>query len=590
MKVFRTFSTAIFLILSEMILAQTNPAKEIQAETKKLETAIDKNNPKAEADSYMTLGDQYFNQNNFSKSEEFYQKAKTVYEKIDDKQNLADVTRKLAQSQERQKKFSKAKVSYEEASEVGYSSKSKKINTNDAERLSSNSARSKEIAVQSNIAVNSRQKNTDELSQDYENLANINVEKGEIPKAVENLNTAYKISKEEAPKRALELNQQVADLYVQNKDYQKAIEVKKAVLEEDFVKKNSEEKVAQIQQLADIYLKTDDRAEAIKLYQNAYELAISKNHTLEARKSLLKLDSLYNSEGNHGKSIELYQNFLTKLPTLLDEDQSLVDSKIIKETEERIAQLEKEKSLNEQLIKRKNLFNYLLIAGLVLAVGFIAFALYIQKKLRIQNKKIELQSLRREMNPHFIFNSLNSVNQFIAENNELEANQYLTRFSKLMRGVMENSKEDFIPFQEEFDLLNSYLMLEKSRFHDKFDYEISVAGDIDSSMEIPGMLIQPFLENAIWHGLRYKNEKGFLKLDFKKSENQFIITIEDNGIGIENSKAQKTEHQKQRNGRGMKNTLERIRLLNDLYGKNIICEVTDKNREEGVLVVLKMNI
>ena len=194
------------------------------------------------------------------------------------------------------------------------------------------------------------------------------------------------------------------------------------------------------------------------------------------------------------------------------------------------------------------------------------------------------------MNPHFIFNSLNSVNQFIATNNELEANQYLTKFSKLMRGVMENSKEDFIPFHEELELLKNYLALEKSRFQDKFDYEISVDEHLNSqNLQIPGMLIQPFLENAIWHGLRYKNEKGFLKLNFQKSNNQLNIKIEDNGIGIKESKNQKTEHQKNRNGRGMKNTLERIKLLNDLYEKNISCEVLDKENGGGVLVTLKMN-
>ena len=117
------------------------------------------------------------------------------------------------------------------------------------------------------------------------------------------------------------------------------------------------------------------------------------------------------------------------------------------------------------------------------------------------------------MNPHFIFNSLNSVNQFIATNNELEANQYLTKFSKLMRGVMENSKDDFISFQEELDLLKNYLALEKSRFSDKFDYEIFVDENLlNSNLQIPGMLVQPFLENSIWHGLRYLEHKGFLKL------------------------------------------------------------------------------
>ncbi len=101
------------------------------------------------------------------------------------------------------------------------------------------------------------------------------------------------------------------------------------------------------------------------------------------------------------------------------------------------------------------------------------------------------------------------------------------------------------------------------------------------------MMVQPFLENAIWHGLRYKTEKGFLKLSFKK-ENQYLkITVEDNGIGIEESKKQKTIHQKNREGRGMKNTLERIKLLNDLYKKEISCSIKDS--ENGVLVQIIMN-
>ena len=311
---------------------------------------------------------------------------------------------------------------------------------------------------------------------------------------------------------------------------------------------------------------------------------------MEAQKSILKLDSLYKSDGNTSKSIVLYQDFLGKLPLLLSKDQSLVDEKIMKETEDKIAQLEKEKSLQDELIRKKNIFNYSLIGSLVLLLGLVAFILFTLKKLKIKNKKIALQSLRREMNPHFIFNSLNSVNQFIATNNELEANQYLTKFSKLMRGVMENSAHDFIPLYEELELLKNYLGLEKSRFQEKFNYEILIDELLDfQNLQIPVMLIQPFLENAIWHGLRYKTEMGLLKLNFKKFENQLIVTIEDNGIGIEDSKKQKTEHQKNRKGRGMKNTLERIKLLNDLYGKNIKCEVLDKEKGGGVLVTLKMN-
>ncbi len=590
MKIKAVYIILFTIFLSTNFYAQTSRVEEVKTEAKKLKKAISTDDAQLEAESYVNLADGYYNDGNFAKSEEFYQKAKTIYEKSNDKKNLSLVTRKLAQSQEKQNKIYTASQNYETASKIGYSKAEMVVNSNDASRLRSANLEVKEKAVQQNIAINNKVADKTELSKDYTNLAEVNIQQNNIPKAAENLNNAYNISKETAPQQALQINQQMADLYVENKNYDKAISVKKQVLEEDFVKKNSKEKVNQIQELAEIYLKSNDKNNAENLLENAYKIAIEKGHTIEAQKSVLKLDSLYNSEGNKGKSISLYQDFLGKLPNLLQKDNALVDEKIMQETEDRIAQLEKEKELQNQILKRKNLFNYLLIGLLVLAITFIGFVLFIQKKLKIQNKKIELQSLRREMNPHFIFNSLNSVNQFIATNNELEANQYLTKFSKLMRGVMENSKEDFIPFHEELELLKNYLALEKSRFQDKFDYEISVDEHLHSqNLQIPGMLIQPFLENAIWHGLRYKNEKGFLKLNFQKSNNQLNIKIEDNGIGIKESKNQKTEHQKNRNGRGMKNTLERIKLLNDLYEKNISCEVLDKENGAGVLVILKMN-
>ena len=419
-------------------------------------------------------------------------------------------------------------------------------------------------------------------------MADVNIENKNIPKAEENLNTAYKISKEQAPQQALAINQKLTNFYVDNKDFDKAIEAKKSVLKENFVKENSQKKVEQIQELAEIYIKKNDPKEAIILLKNAYDIALQKGHTLEAQKSVKKLDSLYNISENTNASVQLYRDFLGKLPDLVSKDRSLVDNKILEDTEQRISQLEQEKKLKDELIRKKNIFNYSLIGVLVLLTGLIIFIFRTLKKVQIKNKKIALQSLRREMNPHFIFNSLNSVNHFIATNYELEANQYLTKFSKLMRGVMENSTEDFIPFQQELDLLQNYLALEKTRFTDKFDYEIEVDESLNTqSLKVPGMLIQPFLENAIWHGLRYRTEKGFLSLKFKKNNDSLNIFIEDNGIGIEESKKQKTEHQKSRKGRGMKNTLERIALLNDLYKKNILCDIKDS--ENGVLVFIKIN-
>ncbi|MCQ9635387.1 histidine kinase [Chryseobacterium sp. WG23] len=593
MKILRLFTILLLMILGNSTYSQssTKAVEEVQVETRKLKKAIDTQNEPAQADSYYNIGETFFNDGNFPKSEEYYTKAKKIYEKVNDKPNIEKVTRRLAQSQEKQNKISPAISNYSMAAQVGYSEKSRAVNSNDVTRLSSPTPEQKTEAIQSNINLIRKEKEQTGLAEGYSQLADVNIQRNEVSKAEDNLNAAYKISKKEAPQQALEINQKLANLYVENKNFDKAIAAKKKVMKEDFVKDDSQEKVNQIQELADIYIKKNDTEEAVALLKNAYGIALDKGHTLEAQKSVKKLDSLYNIAGNTDASVSLYRDFLGKLPDLVSKDRSLVDNKILEDTEQRISQLEKERELKDELIRKKNVFNYGLIGALILLTGLIIFIFRTLKKVQTKNKKIALQSLRREMNPHFIFNSLNSVNHFIATNNELEANQYLTKFSKLMRGVMENSTEDFIPFQQELDLLQNYLALEKTRFADKFDYEVDIDENLNvQSQLVPGMLVQPFLENAIWHGLRYRTEKGFLKLNFEKVEQYVKVTIEDNGIGIEESKKQKTEHQKTREGRGMKNTLERIQLLNDLYKKNITCSVKDKENSSGVLVTIKINL
>ncbi|SIS70937.1 Histidine kinase [Chryseobacterium piscicola] len=589
MKFYHLFFALVFTFLWNNTYSQVNVAKEVSSESKILRKAVEKKDESAEAESYFKIGESYFNASNFSKSEEYFLKSKNIYETLNDKQNLEKVARKLAQSQENQNKLKAAAKNYEVASKVGYSKTKKIQNSNDASRLNSSSPVMRMEAIQNNIQISEKENNKEDLATGYSQMAEANLEEKDIPKAEENLTAAYKISKDESPQQALAINQKLTDLYVVNKDFDKAIKAKKEVLKEDFVKDNSQKKVEQIQELADIYIKKNDPKEAIVLLKNAYDIALNKGHTLEAQKSVKRLDSLYAISQNTNASVQLYRDFLGKLPDLVSKDRSLVDNKILEDTEQRISQLEQEKKLKDELIRKKNLFNYSLIAALAILIGLIFFIFRTLKKVQIKNKKIALQSLRREMNPHFIFNSLNSVNHFIATNNELEANQYLTKFSKLMRGVMENSTEDFIPFQQELDLLQNYLALEKTRFADRFDYEIEVDESLNTqSLKVPGMLVQPFLENAVWHGLRYRTTKGFLKLKFEKSSENLKITIEDNGIGIEESKKQKTEHQKTRKGRGMKNTLERIALLNDLYQKNISTEITDKPNANGVLVIIKI--
>ncbi|WP_294245082.1 histidine kinase [uncultured Chryseobacterium sp.] len=591
MKMFRLFLGFVCVMYGNAFYAQkVRVADEVQFQSSKLKKAFDKNDETAQADSYYNIGETFFKDGNFRKSEEYYTKAKTIYEKLNDRPNIEKTSRKLAQSQEKQNKIAPAISNYSRAAETGVS-QSKAVNSNDAARLSAASPEVKAEAIQNNILMNEKQNDQADLAVSYSQMAEVNLQQNNVAGAEKNLNRAYKISKAEAPQQALEINQKLTDFYVDNKKFDKAIEAKKIVLKEDFVKENSEKEVEQIRELADIYIKKNDPEEAIGLLKKSYRIALEKGHTLEAQKSVKKLDSLYNVSGNTDASVRLYRDFLGKLPQLVVKDKSLVDEKVLEDTEQRISQLEKEKELKDELIRKKNIFNYSLIGVLAVLTGLVIFILLILRKVKVRNKKIALQSLRREMNPHFIFNSLNSVNHFIATNNELEANQYLTRFSRLMRGVMENSTEDFIPFQQELDLLRNYLALEKTRFVDKFDYEIKIDESLNTQhLKIPGMLVQPFLENAVWHGLRYRDSMGFLKLTFGKEAQYLNITIEDNGIGIEESKKQKTEHQKMREGRGMKNTLERIALLNDLYRQEIRCRIIDNKDIPGVSVEIRFKL
>lgn len=160
--------------------------------------------------------------------------------------------------------------------------------------------------------------------------------------------------------------------------------------------------------------------------------------------------------------------------------------------------------------------------ALVLTGVIYAIYRYNINRIRIQHEvelekhktaQLEMQALRAQMNPHFIFNSLNSINMFILENDKQRAAEYLTKFSRLMRLILENSQEPFIPIEKELEALELYLQLESLRFEERFKYKISVENDMDvTAVKVPPLIIQPFAENAIWHGLMQKKRKAILIL------------------------------------------------------------------------------
>ncbi|HKC68147.1 MAG TPA: histidine kinase, partial [Bacteroidia bacterium] len=240
-------------------------------------------------------------------------------------------------------------------------------------------------------------------------------------------------------------------------------------------------------------------------------------------------------------------------------------------------------------------------------LGFIALAVYVvfqirlnqlkkeqekESKTQVEIAKNELKALRAQMNPHFLFNSLNSIQHFILNNKSEEAVFYLNRFAKLMRMILNNSEKPTVTLNEEINALKIYIDLEKMRFSDLFDYTIEVDDTVDADYEeIPSMLLQPYVENAILHGLVPKDAHGFLKIRFFTKDHFIYATVEDTGIGRKKATEIKNQSRKNHASLGMKITNDRLRILSHIqqldYTVNFIDLYDAKGSATGTLVEIK---
>ncbi len=244
-----------------------------------------------------------------------------------------------------------------------------------------------------------------------------------------------------------------------------------------------------------------------------------------------------------------------------------------------------------QIIKRQHFtqtttFYILIFTFFILVIALISHFRIKAKRRQIEQERqlmlAEQRALRSQMNPHFIFNALNSIRRFILENDIDKADYYLTSFATLMRKVLDNSRQNFITLENELQTLKLYLELEHLRFDESFDFEIKVDPSIDIyNWLIPPMIIQPFVENAIWHGLALKKSDGKLLLEFQKKGDKVLCIIQDNGIGRKRAQ-QIAAKRKGHKSTGLSNTAERLDLISRLYGKKIslkIIDLYDENNE-----------
>jgi tetratricopeptide (TPR) repeat protein len=251
---------------------------------------------------------------------------------------------------------------------------------------------------------------------------------------------------------------------------------------------------------------------------------------------------------------------------------------------------QKEVQLLSLKLKNQRTISYAFgfLVPLALTVGFLIWrGSRLKDKRRIsemnrQISEIQQANLRQQMNPHFIFNTLNSIQYYMYQHDKLATNNYLTKFSNLMRKVLENSQHTYIPLSDELNALTLYLELESIRFKDKFDYEIQVDEEIDTLMyKVPTMLIQPYVENSICHGLMPMETKGKVRIDIKLVNDYLTCTIEDNGIGRDAARERKTEKEGNHNSLGTRIATSRLDLVNALYGSCLKTTYIDLKDPDG---------
>jgi len=481
-----------------------------------------------------------------------------------------------------------------------------------------------------NIALSlaEKRKHEDAIIELNSKLADILQVQGNFREAEGYLDNSVQLAGRQDKKTSARQRARAADFYNKTNSYDKEILLRKRALKDidDIDKIKKVEKIddtivpktiveddkaitSQVQnyKIANAFVAQEAYDEAIPYLQESIKKATTENDLVVQKDATRKLGEVYREKGELKKASDAFKKYeviIDKLYAQKDQEisQAARFSRELTQKANRIITLEKDRELNESKYKlafasqeladqqslKQRIVIYSLV-GLTVLLLFVAYLMYRNmKQQRYANNLLALKSLRSQMNPHFIFNALNSVNTFIATSDERAANRYLTDFSLLMRAVLENSEEDFIPLEKEIELLELYVKLEHFRFQDKFDYEISIDPEIDvSSFTIPPMLLQPYIENAVWHGLRYKSEKGQLSIHLlKRTEDIVEVLITDDGIGRKKSKEFKTANQKKQNSKGMSNIKERIEILNEMYKDKVDVFVSDLSEDCGTQVRL----
>ncbi|HWD87203.1 MAG TPA: tetratricopeptide repeat protein [Mucilaginibacter sp.] len=345
---------------------------------------------------------------------------------------------------------------------------------------------------------------------------------------------------------------------------------------------------------------------AAELQQRAVQLANETKNLNNEADQWKKLSLVYERQKNYEEALKSYRYYAALKDSVFNDKKQQEITRLTlqydydkKEADLRAKNAQMRAAASAEITRQKVIKNAAVIIGFVLILsGCTIFIFYWRRKtakeklreaeFKTQVAETELKALRAQLNPHFIFNSLNSISDYIARHDKATADIYLVKFAKLMRRILENSEQKTISLADDLKTLELYMQLEALRLDNKFLYEIVIEDHLDpETTMVPPMLLQPFVENSIWHGISPKDGCGKILIGVKKQGDIIEYVVEDNGIGRERSAAlKKGKSGSARRSFGIKVIQSRINIINESRQARSKVEMTDL--DEGTRVSIKL--
>ncbi len=434
------------------------------------------------------------------------------------------------------------------------------------------------------------------ISLSYSMLGLTYLDKKQYPEALQNFSAGLEIDTEVDDREGMAIaNENIGSVYSHLEKYDEAVK-RDSIAFALYTENGDKMGIAQIHLNSggiDMIRKNYKAAEVHFLKSIA--LAKEMDNLVIIKDASERLSVMYEIMGNLSESLKYYREYTNAKDSLFNESnvKKIVELEMNYDFDKKEAALKSEqekKDLKAAEEKRIREFQMLGLLALLMVIVIIGWLFIRQNKLKAsqQAMQLEQQLLRSQMNPHFIFNSLIAIESFIYNNEPKTAGKYLSGFARLMRLILENSRKETVALSKEMEGLENYLQLQRLRYDNAFDYSLNVSPDLETDfVEVPPMLAQPFIENAIEHGLRDIKEGGLIEISFSKKEENLILEIKDNGTGI-----------RQKSGSGHQSlattiTKERIELFNKRNKQKATFSVADAyplQERKGVLVTFVLPV